>query len=158
MFIQLFFDWLPRIPGLALWALRQDLAAAPSLRETGRQIASILGILIITGLWLYLAMHRDRRMASLVVLGIMGLASGAGYALGKEPRLELLRAGVSQLLLFLEVFISLAGGWREALRTLVIFLVAGALAASVGAAVATSFSSAGRIGELIVELIVVLFF
>jgi hypothetical protein len=128
------------------------------MRKTGRQVSSILGIVILTSLWLYLAMHRDRRTATLVVLGMLGIASGAGYALGKEPRLELLYGGVIQLLVFLEVFLDLTRGWREALRTLILFLVAGAVASAVVAALATSLGYAGRGGELIVELLVALFF
>ncbi|HET7232060.1 MAG TPA: hypothetical protein VFJ16_18785 [Longimicrobium sp.] len=158
MFIEVFSDWLARPPRLAGWAFYQHAAAAPSMRETGRQVASIAGILLLTGLWLYLAMHRDRRMATLVILCILGLASGAGYALGKEPRLELLRNGVSQLLVFLEVVIDLTRGWREALRTFFIFLVTGFVAGAVGAALAASLGGAGRAGELIVELLIALFF
>jgi len=152
------FDWISRAAGLVTWILQQDPAASPSMRETGRQVASILGILLLTGLWLYLAMHRDRRMATLTVLCILGLASGAGYALGREARLELLRGGVMQLLLFLEVFVDLTRGWRAALQTVVLFLVTGIVAASVGAALAASLGGAGRGGELIVELLVALFF
>jgi hypothetical protein len=155
--MELFLEWLHRAPGLAGWALQQAPAAPPPPRETVRQAASVLGILLLTGLWLYLAMQRDRRMASLVVLCMLGIASGAGYALGKEPRLELLRGGVMQLLVFLEVFIDLTRGWREALRTLVVLLVAGAVAASVGAALA-SFGNASRAAELIVGLFVALLF
>ena len=152
-----FLDWLPRAPALVAWTLQQAPAATPPLRETVRQAASVLGILLLTGLWLHLAMHRDRRTATLVVLCMLGIASGAGYALGKEPRLELLWGGVMQLLVFLEVFIDLTRGWREALRTLVVLLVAGAVAASAGAALA-SFGNASRAAELIVGLFVALFF
>jgi heme/copper-type cytochrome/quinol oxidase subunit 4 len=156
--MELVFDRIPRAVGLAAWILQQDAAASPSMGETARQVASILGILLLTGLWLYLAMHRDRRMATLTVLCILGLASGAGYALGKEARLELLRGGVMQLLLFLEVFVDLTRGWRTALQTVVFFFVTGIVAASVGAALAASLGNAGRVGELIVELLVALFF
>jgi hypothetical protein len=157
MFMDVRFDSLPRTVVAAAWALQQA-AAHPSMRETVRQVASILGALLLAGLWVYLAMHRDRRMASLVVLAILGLASGAGYALGKQPRLELLRAAVSQLLIFLEVLISLPSGWREALRTLIIFVAAGSVAAAVGAGLATAFSDAGPVGELLVDFLVALFF
>lgn len=152
------FDWISRAAGLMAWMLQQDPAALPSRGDTVRQVASILGILLLTGLWLYLAMHRDRRMATLTVLCILALASGAGSALGREARLELLRGGVMQLLLFLEVFIDLSRGWRAALQTVVVFFVAGIVAASVGAALAASLGNAGRAGELIVELLVALFF
>jgi hypothetical protein len=158
MFIEFLFDWLSHAPDLVSWAMNLNLAAAPAWRETGRQIASLVGILLLPGLWLHLAMHWDRRMANLSVLALMGLASGAGYALGKEARLELLRAGVSQLVLFLEVFIALSGGWREALRVFVIVLMTGAAATSVGAVLAASFSGAGPAGELIVEFLVALFY
>jgi hypothetical protein len=156
--MELVFDWIPRAGDLVAGMLRQDAAASTSIGETARQVASILGILLLTGLWLYLAMHRDRRMATLTVLCVLGLASGAGYALGREARLELLRGGVMQLLLFLEVFVDLTRGWRAALQTVVGFFVAGIVAASFGAALAASFGKAGRAGELIVELLVALLF
>ena len=44
------------------------------------------------------------------------------------------------------------------MRTLIIFLLATLVAASVGAALAASLGGAGFLGELVVELVVALFF
>ena len=130
----------------------------PSRRQTLRDLASVAGILLLAWLWVYLAMHWDRRMASLTVLAMLGLGYGAGYALGREPRLEMLRAGVSQLVLFFEVFIDLPRGLNAVARTVATFIVTGLVAISFGGALALSLSNAGPAGEIIAELLILLLF
>ena len=156
--MELFFDWLSRAPAPASWALPQDLSGASPGRQTVRDIASMLGILALAGLWVYLAMHGNRRIAGLAVIGTLGLAYGAGYALGRESRLEALHAGVSQLILFLELLIDVPRGLNAAARTAATFIVTGIAAMAAGSALALSLSNAGPAGEVIVELLLALFF
>ncbi|HEY0014847.1 MAG TPA: hypothetical protein VGC13_00960 [Longimicrobium sp.] len=148
---------MPGVWGAIVGTVFQGFPDTPSLRETGRQIASILGIFLLAGLWLYLRMHANSRFASLVVVGILALATGAGYALGRESRVEFLREGLSSILLFLEVLIALPR-FDEVFRVVAMFLVAGVAGIVVGQTLALYVSNGTLAGEVIVELLVILFF
>jgi hypothetical protein len=106
----------------------------------------------------YLAMHGNRRMASLTVIGVLGLAYGAGYALGRESRLETLHQAVGQLILFFELLIDVPQGLNVAARTAATFIVTGILGIAFGGALATAFSNAGPAGELLLEFLLAFFF
>lgn len=158
MAIEVVADALLRSAEAGWWGLAQELVTVPSMRQTARDLAGFAGILLLAGLWLYLAIHWDRRTASLVVVGMLGLAYGAGYALGRESRLEPLREMLSYLLLFFEVFIDLPRGLNAVSRTVAMFLVTGVVSISAGSALAASLPNAGPAGEVITELLIILFF
>lgn len=148
---------VPRLMA-AWWAVAQELPAVPSMGQTVRDLASVAGVLLLAGLWLYLAIHGDRRMASLAVVGLVGLAYGAGYALGRESRVESLHLLLSHLLVFFEVFIDLSRGLNAVARTLATFIVTELVCIAFGSALALWLSNAGPAGEVIMELLLILFF
>lgn len=158
MFMEALPGWLPpRMYWPPAWAFFQDAAGSPSLRETGYQFVSIVGVIILAVIWLRLAFTYDTRVASLAVTGIVGLATGAAYAVGKENSLELAKTWRVQVLLFFTLFIALTQGRNEVFRTLASFFMTGITSMVVGQTVALYLSNAGPAGEMIVELLITLF-
>lgn len=149
--MELLFDGMPGVWGAGFGTIFQGLADPPSLRETGRQIASILFTFVLFSLYLGLAISWDFRTANLAALSFMGLAYGIAFAIGQSERLEQIWTVVG-LFVLVELAIAFVNK-RDFYNKVAVAFVVWLLSASAGSMLATFLENAGPAGELILELI-----